>query len=60
VALAQQILETDRIRYEKGTLLLADLKNTEYSLQNAETNYLNSVYQFLIALVRYKKAAGTL
>lgn len=60
VELAQQILETDRFRYEKGTLLLADLKNTEYSLQNAETNYLNSVYQFLIALVRYKKAAGTL
>lgn len=60
VALAQQILETDRFRYEKGTLLLADLKNTEYSLQNAETNYLNSVYQFLIAHVRYKKAAGTL
>ena len=60
VALAQQILETDRFRYEKGILLLADLKNTEYSLQNAETNYLNSVYQFLIAYVRYKKAAGTL
>lgn len=60
VELAQQILETDRFRYEKGTLLLADLKNTEYSLQNAETNYLNSVYQFLIAHVRYKKAAGTL
>lgn len=60
VTLAQQILETDRFRYEKGTLLLADLKNTEYSLQNAETNYLNSVYQFLIAYVRYKKAAGTL
>lgn len=60
VALAQQILETDRFRYEKGTLLLADLKNIEYSLQDAETNYLNSVYQFLIAYVRYKKAAGTL
>ena len=40
LALAQQILETDRLRYEKGTLLLSDLKNTEYSLQNAENNYL--------------------
>jgi outer membrane protein TolC len=56
LALAQQILETDRLRYEKGTLLLSDLKNTEYSLQNAENNYLTSVYNFLVASVRYKKA----
>jgi len=58
--LAQQVLELDRLRYEKGTLLLADVKNSEYSLQNAETNYLTSVYQFLVAYVRYKKALGTL
>ena len=60
LALAQQILETDRLRYEKGTLLLSDLKNTEYSLQNAENNYLTSVYNFLVASVRYKKATGGL
>jgi outer membrane protein len=60
LALAQQILETDRLRYEKGTLLLSDLKNTEYSLQNAENNYLAGVYNFLVASVRYKKATGGL
>lgn len=60
LALAQQILETDRFRYEKGTILLSDLKNTEYSLQNAENNYLTSVYNFLVATVRYKKAVGGL
>lgn len=60
LALAQQILETDRFRYEKGTILLSDLKNTEYSLQSAENNYLTSVYNFLVAAVRYKKAVGGL
>lgn len=58
--LARQILETDRLRYEKGVLLLSDLKNSEYSLQNAETNYLSSIYNFLLASLRYQKAAGGL
>jgi len=58
LALAQQILQTDQLRYEKGTLLSSDLKNTEYSLQTAENNYLTSVYNFLVATVRYQKAVG--
>ncbi len=60
VALAKQILETDKFRYEKGVLTIADLKNSEFSLQNAENNYLSSVYNFLVANVRYKKAIGNL
>jgi len=60
VALAQQILATDQLRFDKGTLTLSDLKNAEFSLQNAENNYLTSVYNFLVALVRYKKAVGGL
>ncbi len=60
VALAQQILATDQLRFDKGALTLSDLKNAEFSLQNAENNYLTSVYNFLVALVRYKKAVGGL
>lgn len=60
IALAQRILETDKFRFEKGVILLTDLKNTEYSLQSAENQYLSSIYNFLIASVRYKKASGNL
>ncbi len=60
IALAQKILETDKFRFEKGVILLSDLKNTEYSLQNAENQYLSSIYNFLIASVRYRKASGNL
>ncbi|RFS18396.1 TolC family protein [Emticicia sp. C21] len=60
IALAQRILETDKFRFEKGVILLSDLKNTEYALQSAENQYLSSIYNFLIASVRYKKANGNL
>lgn len=60
IALAQQLLATDTFRYEKGVLTFAELKNTEFSLQNSENNYLASVYNFLLATINYKKAIGGL
>jgi outer membrane protein len=60
ITLAQQILETDKFRFEKEVIIISDLKNSEYSLQNAENQYLNSIYNFLVAIVRYKKASGNL
>lgn len=58
--LAQTIMKIDQDRYNEGTLTAAALKNTEYSLQNAQNNYLTSIYKVLIALVNYKKAMGEL
>jgi len=60
ITLAQQILETDKFRFEQGVIVISDLKNSEYSLQNSENQYLNSIYNFLVASVRYKKASGDL
>lgn len=60
ITLAQQILETDKFRFEQGVIVISDLKNSEYSLQNAENQYLSSIYNFLVASVRYKKASGNL
>lgn len=59
-ALAQSIMTLDQDRYNQGTLTAAALKNTEYSLQNAQNNYLTSIYNVLIAQVNYKKALGEL
>jgi len=58
--LAQSIMTLDQERYNQGTLTAAALKNTEYSLQNAQNNYLTSIYNVLIAQVNYKKALGEL
>jgi len=60
ITLAQHILETDKFRFEQGVLVISDLKNSEYSLQNSENQYLSSIYNFLVANVRYKKASGNL
>lgn len=58
VNLAKQILITDQARFDRGTVLLQVLKNSEYSLQTAENNYLRAVYEVLIARVRWQKATG--
>ena len=58
--LAQSIMMLDQDRYKQGTLTAAALKNTEYSLQNAQNNYLTSVYNVLVAQLSYKKALGEL
>ncbi len=60
ITLAQHILETDKFRFEQGVIVISDLKNSEYSLQNSENQYLSSIYNFLVANVRYKKASGNL
>ena len=60
VALARQILETDQLRFDKGVLLASELKNSEYALQNAENTYLSYGYDYLVAVVKLKKATGKL
>lgn len=57
---AQRILAVDRVRFDAGTLLLADFRNSEYSLQQAETNYLRSVYDALLGQLQLRKAMGSL
>lgn len=58
--LAQTILEVDRVRFTAGTLLLADFRNSEYSLQQAENNYLQAVYDVLLGQLQLRKALGSL
>ncbi|OIN56063.1 TolC family protein [Arsenicibacter rosenii] len=57
---AQAILAVDRVRFDAGTLLLADFRNSEYTLQNAENNYLKAVYDVLVGQLQLKKALGKL
>lgn len=57
---AQNILAIDRVRFDAGTLLLADFRNSEYSLQQAENNYLRAVYDVLLGQLQVRKALGSL
>jgi len=57
---AQQIVAIDRVRFDAGTLLLADFRNSEYALQTAENNYLRAVYDVLRGQLQLRKATGSL
>lgn len=58
ITLARQLYDTDRLRFEQGVIKPADLKNSEFALQTAEDNYLDAVYAFLVARLKYGKALG--
>lgn len=49
IALARQVYATDLFRLEKGNIVLSDLKNSEFTLQTTENNYIVAVYNLLMA-----------
>ena len=58
--LIEDLYKIDTERFRNGVIKQSDLTLTFYSLQQTQTNYLNSIYNYLVAVVRYKKAAGLL
>jgi outer membrane protein TolC len=56
--IAKEILKTDLVRLEAGTILSVEAKNSEYAMLTAQTNYLNGLYQYLLARLRLQKALG--
>ncbi len=60
LALIEDLYKIDTERLKIGAIRQTDLTSTYYTLQQTQTNYLNSVYNYLVAVVRYKKAAGIL
>lgn len=58
--LAEEILDTDRKCFAMGTLLASELNRTEQLLKDAETNLVQSLYNFLLADLNVKKANGLL
>jgi outer membrane protein len=56
--IAKEILKTDLVRLEAGTILPVEAKNSEYAMLTAQTNYLNGLYQYMLARLRLQKALG--
>jgi outer membrane protein TolC len=49
IALARQVYATDLFRLEKGNIVVSDLKNSEFTLQTTENNYIVAAYNYLMA-----------
>ncbi|WP_240409016.1 TolC family protein [Flavobacterium psychrotrophum] len=60
VTLAESVLQTTDLQFQKGVTNLTDWLNTQSSLRTAQNSYLNSLYNFYLATLDLEKAAGTL
>jgi len=60
LSLALELYKIDSDRYRKGTIKQTDLAASYYTLQQTQNNYLNAMYTYLIEVVQYKKAQGSL
>ncbi len=58
--LAEKLYSQSVLEYQQGTITLTDVLTTENTLQQALTQYFNSVSNALVALLEYKKATNTI
>lgn len=60
IELAQSVLTTTDLQYRKGTTDMTEWLTAQNSLKEAQNNYLNSLYNYLLAKIDLEKAGGTL
>lgn len=57
---AKEVFESSSIEYQKGVSMLSDLLNADYSYKEAQSNYVNSLINFLGTRLEYEKSKGNL
>lgn len=60
ITLSKEIARVTKIKYQEGVGSNIELVNAEADLKDAETNYYDSIYQVLVAMVDYQKSIGKL
>jgi len=58
--LAKDVLQTTTLQYQQGVASSSDLLNSDYSLKEAQSNYINSLYNYLISTLDIQKNQGTI
>ncbi len=57
---ARDILATDQKRYAEGALLFSEFRNTEFSVREAESNFLAAGQNYFLAKLSWMRASGKL
>ncbi|WP_425391222.1 TolC family protein [Ekhidna sp.] len=60
VELAQEVYDISKIKYQEGVGSNLEVIDADASLKEAQTNYLNALYQAITSQIELKKALGTL
>jgi len=58
ITLAKHVYANDQFRFEKGNIVLSELKNSEFTLLTAENNYLITAYNYLLIMLKLEKLLG--
>ncbi|WP_424961195.1 TolC family protein [Ekhidna sp.] len=60
VELAQEVYDISKVKYQEGVGSNLEVIDADASLKEAQTNYLNALYQAITSQIELKKALGTL
>lgn len=60
IVLAKMVFEDTSLQFEKGTASLTDFLNSDYAYKEAQTNYINSLLNYLTARIELERAKGTI
>ena len=58
--IAKEVFESSSLEYQKGVSMLSDVLNADYSYKEAQSNYMNSLINFLGTRLEYEKSKGNL
>ena len=58
--LAKSIYETNKFEYDKGTALMSDLMDTDFTYRQAESKYMSSLFNLVTNRLIYERAKGTI
>lgn len=60
IAIAEEVVATTTSRFKQGQATQQDVLNAESTLRETQTNYLQALYDFLVAKLDWEKANGIL
>lgn len=58
--LASEVYEMTSLQYQKGAVSLSDFLNADYAKKEAQSNYINSLFNYLIARIDIEQSKGTI
>lgn len=58
--LSQSVFEVTQLQYQEGAIGLSDYLNADYAMKEAQSNYLNSKLNFLLARLDLEKSKGSI
>lgn len=58
--LAKEVYDASNLEYREGQASLTDFLNSDYSYKEAQSNYINSLLNYLSSRLDYEKSKGTL